>query len=135
MTLTSSEDPVAVCPDKTVFTAHVVLIPNICPGSLIPTGGTVQFVDTTTSTSLGTGTLVNGYATSPPVCFTSTGVHDIEATYTPGAAPFVATNSAEYAQCVTLYDTTTVLTIAPSDNGQGYILTATVSVPAGQTFP
>jgi len=138
----SSQNPVAVNPDTTMFTATVSAI-STCP-DLIPTGGTVQFYDESTSpaTLLGTGNLINGTAVSPAISFPTVaaggtlGNHNIIAIYVPGTAPFLGSTSAAFPQCVTTYDTEMTLMLTPYETEFGSAtLTATVTAIGPGPFP
>ncbi len=112
------------------FTATVT---QVAPSLLTP-DGTVQFVDTTNSTVLGTVPLVNGTATVSTSTL-AVGSHNITAVYS-GSSNFTAGPNASLTQVVVpINSTSTTLTASPSPSlvGQAVTLTATIS-PLLATF-
>jgi len=131
--IASTENPVAVCPDTTVFTAQVTIDSSIC-SNLIVNGGTINFYNG--KDVIGTANVINGIAHSPPVCFSEIGSQSITAQYTPAEAPFIGSVSEVFSQCVTPYDTETILTITIDGQGSSSAtLTATVIALGSGPFP
>ena len=120
--LTTSKSP-TVYGESVTFTATVA---PIAPGAGTPTG-TVSFVDTTTSTTLGSGAVnVSGQATLSTASL-GTGAHTITATYS-GDANF-STSNGSTGQNVSPGDTTTTVATSKSPTvfGESVTFTATVT--------
>jgi len=120
--LSTSKDPV-VHGEAVTFTSIVVAA---APGSGIPTGA-VTFIDTTTATTLGTGSLnASGQATLTTSALT-TGAHTITANY--GGDTNFATSSTTNGQTVNQANTTTTLATSksPTVSGEQVTFTATVA--------
>ena len=123
----------AANPSPSTFGQAVTLtaaVAPVSPGAGTPTGS-VTFLDATTNTTLGTGTLTNGTATCSTAVLTA-GQHHIIATYA-GDANFNASSSsaAGLTQTVNQAATTASVTAAapnPSTFGQAVTFTATVTV-------
>ena len=94
--------------------------------------GTVTFSDTTTSTLLGSATVVNGKATLSTTAITTPGAHSISAVYS-GDANYNGVTPAAVTVTVTTTATTTTVLIAPAASvGPSITLTATVTpAPTG----
>ncbi len=124
-TLTSSLNP-SVYGQSVIFTAAVTT------SSGTPTGSVV-FTDTSTSTTLGSATLVSGTA-SIPVSSLAAGAHSITATYQ-GSATFASSTSSPIVQTVSAAATSNVLASSPNPAGTGQTvaLTAMVSSQYGGT--
>ncbi len=124
-TLTSSLNP-SVFGQSVTFTATVA--------GNGPTG-TVTFTDTTSSTTLGTGTLAGGITTFTTASL-SIGSHQIVAVYA-GDASNKAGSSAARTQTVNAIPTTTTLasSLNPSVSGQSVTFTATVTQTTGTVKP
>jgi hypothetical protein len=122
-TLTSSASP-SVFGQPVSFTANL----SAFAGSGTPTGS-VDFVDTTTNTDLGSVTLSGGTATLTTSAL-AVGTHVIQAVYG-GDGTFLST-SATLTQTVNQDATTTALSSSPNPStySQGVTLTATVSANA-----
>ena len=122
-TISSSSQP-SVFGQSVIFTATVAAAG---PGAGTP-GGTVHFVDTTTSDDLGTATLSGGKATASLFSTTVLGSHIITATYS-GDNNFLTSTSANFTQTVNQASTSTTISSSsqPSLFGQSVIFTATVA--------
>jgi hypothetical protein len=117
-TLTSSLNP-SVYGQTVIFTAAVTA------SSGTPTGSVV-FTDTSTSTPVGSATLVSGTA-SISVSSLVAGAHSIAATYE-GSATFASSTSSPSVQTVGAANTSTVLASTPNPAGSGQIVTLTATV-------
>jgi uncharacterized delta-60 repeat protein len=108
-----------------VFTQVVKLTATVsaaAPGSGTPTGGDVDFVDTTTGTDLGTAHLCGGSAVLP-VSSLAVGDHAITATYN-GNGNFLSSTSAAFTQTVnamTRENLNAVLTAQVSNSGSAAV--------------
>ncbi len=127
-TLTSDLNPSTVG-DTVTFTATVVA------GSTPVTTGSVTFVDTTSSTTLGTVSLSGTGTAALSTSTLTVGTHDIVANYS-GASGLNASSSSLLAQVVNAlptFNTTTTLTsdLNPSNPGDPVTFTATVTAEAG----
>ncbi len=122
-TLASSPNP-SVSGQSVTFTAAVT------SSSGTPTG-TVVFTDTSTSTTLGSASLVGGTA-SISISLLATGTHSITAAYQ-GSAGFNPSTSAPLSQTVTAATTATSLTssLNPANTYQTVTFTATVTSQFG----
>jgi hypothetical protein len=122
-TLTSSP-LVSVTGQPVVFTATVT---SIVGGTVPLPSGSVTFVDTTTSTTLGSPTLT-GDSASVTVSTLGVGNHVITATFNPTTGSGYGESSATIPQLVTNSDTNTTLTATPNPANQGNLVTMTATV-------
>ena len=109
----------SICGQPVTFTATVTAV---APSGAIPTGGTVTFVDQTTSTTLGSATLTGGTA-AITVTSLAVGPHTLLATYSGGGTDFAGSGSS-----TTITPTSIITTIAGngtySSSGNGGQATA-----------
>ena len=122
-TLTSSLNP-------SVYGQSVMLTAAVSSSSGTPTGSVV-FTDTSTSTTLGSATLVSGTA-SLSVASLAAGTHAITAAYQ-GSATYSGSTSAPVSQAVNSASTTTSLasSLNPASANQTITFTATVTSQYG----
>jgi hypothetical protein len=124
---------VASSANPAVFGQPVTLTATVSNALATPTG-TVDFVDTTTGTPLGSATLANGTA-SVTTAALSVGAHTITATYRGGTG--FACSSGSLGQTVNPDGTTTTLTASDSlplsDASLTFTATVTANVPGGGT--
>ncbi|MFZ3210723.1 MAG: Ig-like domain-containing protein, partial [Terriglobales bacterium] len=122
-TLKSSLSP-SVYGQSVIFTAAVTA------SSGTPTGSVI-FTDTSTATTLGSATLVNGTASLSSSSLAA-GTHSITATYQ-GSATFAGSTSAPVSQSVSIATTTTTIASSqnPAGTSQAVIFTATVASQFG----
>ncbi|MGO8794334.1 MAG: Ig-like domain repeat protein [Candidatus Sulfotelmatobacter sp.] len=117
-------------PNPSVYGQSVTLTASVTSSSGTPTGS-VLFTDTSTSTTLGSATLLSGTA-SLAVSSLAAGTHAITAAYQ-GSSTFSGSTSTPVSQTVSSASTTTSLTssLNPASANQTITFTATVTSQYG----
>jgi hypothetical protein len=130
-TTVTSSATAAVFGQPVTFTATVSAVPSVA----VPTGSVV-FVDTTTSTTLGTVPLDGSGIATVTVSSLALGTHSISVTYTPNSVNFLGSTDT-LTQTVSPAVTTTALTASPNPAtaGANVVLTATVDSGVSTAVP
>ncbi len=126
---------IVAAPAKPEYGQPIVLsatVAAVSPGAGVPTG-TINFVDTTTGTLLGSALLVNGAASLAPISTLGVGSHAITATYS-GDNNF-SSGPGMLSVTVVQAATTTVVVATPDPAvyGQTVFVQATVTTDAAST--
>ena len=131
-----SSTSVVATPNPSVFGTSITFTATVTgvSGALLPTGD-VQFVDSTTSALLGTGTLANGVATFNISSMVAGSSYSIVASYL-GDTNYNGSDSAQYPLTIAQANTTTTVTTqAPAPFGTSITISAAVAGVQGALIP